>query len=381
MPTTPFAVLLKEDAMRVEWLTSIAELRDRNWDQLTEDGDLFRCCDWLDITASSDPGLADPPRYLMVFDDDGRPAAASPVYIQTADALPDPLVRVDLVQRDTLSRSPAPRDWSADLMPSMVCGGWVPFDSRALVAPGQRGAAALRVLLDELTDFATARGAATTTFLYTDAQNSLLRDALAERGFLSTPTLPRAVMDIAWPDFDGYLAGLRKSRRHTARADERMLAEAGVRFSFDEFTAADVPDFARLAMATASKYEPESSEAELSRWLITMQEQTHIPTVVVRASLGDQLCGYVLLVEWRGVLYPQHCGIDYAMKGKLPVYFGVVFYQTIRYALEHGIHRIEYNLGSSDVKESRGCTLAQQWTYVRTQDPAVQAALSESFLA
>jgi uncharacterized protein len=366
--------------MRVEWLDSITELRQRGWDQLTGDGDLFRCCDWLDITASSDPGLVEAPRYLMVADDRG-PLAGSPVYILPRDTIPDPLVRVDLVQRDALSRSQPPRDWAAELLPGMLCGGWVPFDSRIMLAGRDRGAQAMSLALDAMLEYGDQRGVSSFSFMYVADDARELREELARRGFAAFPAPPRAVMEIAWPDFGGYLASLRKGRRQTVRADERMLAEAGVTFDVGPFAAQDVPAFARLATATASKHEPESSEQEMERWLATMQRQPHMPTAVIKASLGGQLCAFLLLVQWRGVLYPQHCGIDYELKGKLPVYFGMLFYNSIRYALEHGVHRIEYNIGSADVKRSRGCALTPQWTMVRAADQQVRDALSRACAA
>lgn len=366
--------------MRVEWLESIADLRHRDWDLLTGDGDLFRCCDWLDITASSDPGLVEAPRYLMVGDDSG-PLAGSPVYILPRDTIPDPLVRVDLVQRAALTRSQPERDWSAALLPGMLCGGWVPFDSRIMAARRDGGAQALSLALDAMLEYGDERGVSSFTFMYVADEASGLRQELSRRGFVAFPAPPRAVMEISWPDFRGYLAALKAGRRQTVRADERMLAEAGVTFEIGPFAAQDVPAFARLATATASRHEPESSEAEMRRWLATMQRQPHMPTAVIKASLDGQLCAFLLLVEWRGVLYPQHCGIDYQLKGKLPVYFGMLFYNSIRYALERGIHRIEYNIGSADVKRSRGCALTPQWTMVHAADQEVRDALSQACAA
>jgi uncharacterized protein len=363
--------------MRVEWLDTIGELRQGGWDLLTSDGDLFRCCDWLDITASSDPGLVEAPRYLMVSDHAG-PLAGSPVYILPRDTIPDPLVRVDLVHREALARSQPPRDWAAALLPGMLCGGWVPFDSRVMLARRDGGVQAMSPALDALLEYGDERGVSSFTFMYVADESHQLREELAGRGFATLPGPPRAVMEITWPDFNGYLASLRAGRRRTVKEDERMLAEAGVTFEIGTFAAPDVPAFARLATATANRYEPEASVAEMARWLATMQQQTHMPTAIIKASLNGKLCAFLLLVEWRGVLYPQHCGIDYELKGKLPVYFGILYYHTIRYALDRGIHRIEYNIGSADVKRSRGCALTPQWTMVRAADQEVRDALCQA---
>lgn len=370
--------------MQAEWLESVSDIRPRGWDSLTGDGDLFRCCDWLEITAASDPDLAEQPRYLMVFDDAGQPAAATPVYVQVADKVPDPLARVDLVLHDVLTRSGAPRQWSDELLPSVLCGGWVPYDTRVILHPGQatelhRGATGKA--LDELAAYAGRRDYSSIVFLYVDEQNHLLREALTEHGYIEIPAEPRAVMDIDWPDFAGYLASLPRKGRQSVRADERRLAAADVVVEVAQFTEADVPLAARLALGTASKYEPDSSLAEMERWLETVARQQLVPVRIVRARLGDRVCGFMLMVEWRGVLYSQHGGFDYAIKGNLPVYFGVVFYAGIRYAIDRGLRRIEYSLGSSEVKKSRGCSLPRQRSYVRVLNPDTEAALRDCLRA
>jgi predicted N-acyltransferase len=361
--------------MHVEWLRTIDDLRERDWDALTEDTDLFRCCDWLELTAASDPEMAAAPQYLMVLGDDSRPLAGTPVYVQTADAMPDPMVRVDLVQRQVLSPG---RDWAADLMPGLVLGGWVPFDNRVLLGVGASRPVALAMALDELEDFARRSDAASMSFLYVDDSNADLRQELSRRGFVSATAPARGVINVSWDDFEGYLASLSQNRRSAARGDQRKLAEAGVSFEMVELTAADVPVFARLAYATGSRHEPETVEAEMARWFGALQ-RSDVPVMILRATLAGTLCGFTILVEWRGVLYSQHCGIDYELKKTLPVYFSLAFYEPIRYALRRGIRRIECSIGSDAVKSSRGCDILPSWTYVRACDPAVQADLTECF--
>jgi hypothetical protein len=364
--------------MRAEWLRTIGDLRQRDWDALTGDNDLFRCCDWLDLTAASDPEMAGAPEYLMVLDDDSRPLAGTPVYTQTADAMPDPMVRVDVVQRRALARGTAGRDWAGDLMPGLLLGGWAPFDSRVLLCGDDRRPAALSMALDGLEGVADRKGAASMAFLYVDGGNTDLRAELTRRGFTSAPAPARAIMTIGWDDFEGYLHSLRKKRRSSVRAEERQLAQAGVRFELGELTAADVPVFARLSFATGSKHEAEIIEAEMARWLAALQ-RSGFPVMILRATLAGALCAFLVLVEWRGVLYLQHIGIDYELKQKLPVYFALVYYEPIRYAIRSGIRRVEFSIGSEDIKRSRGCELLPQWTYVRARDPEVQASLAECF--
>lgn len=364
--------------MHVEWLRTIDDLRQREWDALTEDSDLFRCCDWLDLTASSNPEMGAAPEYLMVLGDDLLPMAGAPVYVQTAEAMPDPLARVDVVQRQVLSRSGARRNWTDDLMPGLVLGGWAPFDSRVLLGGGARRSAALAMALDGLEDFANRSGIASMSFLYVDGGNADLRQELSRRGFVSAVAPSRAIMNVGWDDFGGYLSSLSKKRRSTVRADVRILAESGVRFELGEFAAADVPAFARLAYATGSRHEPETVEAEMERWFAALQ-RSGIPIMILRATLAGALCGFLILIEWRGVLYTQHCGIDYELKGKLPVYFALVYYEPIHHAIRRGIKRIEFSIGSEAAKRSRGCELLPQWTYVRASDPDVQASLAECF--
>ncbi|MER6105433.1 GNAT family N-acetyltransferase [Streptomyces sp. NPDC001832] len=92
-----------------------------------------------------------------------------------------------------------------------------------------------------------------------------------------------------------------------------------------------------------------------------------LPKPEATASLGGHLAGFVLTFTHGGEMYARQAGFDYEAQGKLPLYFGLVYYELLRIALSEGISQIHYSTGSDRVKLSRGCTPRRQIAYVKAR--------------
>ena len=95
------------------------------------------------------------------------------------------------------------------------------------------------------------------------------------------------------------------------------------------------------------------------------------------------LVGFALLYRWRHELYARIVGFDYE---RLPpdsrVYFTIMFYEPIRYAITNGIKVIDYGLETGDAKVGRGCVLAPRWSVTyNAADPNAQNKANIQILA
>jgi predicted N-acyltransferase len=97
---------------------------------------------------------------------------------------------------------------------------------------------------------------------------------------------------------------------------------------------------------------------------------------VLTAHRAGTLVGFVLVFLDGDEVYARQAGFDTAVTGRLPVYFGLVYYELIRVAGEWGARRIYYSTGSGAVKRSRGCRAVEQFAYVKVLDPAASIALA-----
>jgi len=107
---------------------------------------------------------------------------------------------------------------------------------------------------------------------------------------------------------------------------------------------------------------------QLERNLRTLAVYLPHESVVAMAACGDVIRGFAALAHWRQELYPRNVSFDYGFQRKLPLYFAVVFYEPVKYAIRNGVKRIEYGIGSLDAKISRGCRVVPLYGYVKPDE-------------
>lgn len=68
-------------------------------------------------------------------------------------------------------------------------------------------------------------------------------------------------------------------------------------------------------------------------------------------------------------MYARQAGFDYEAQGRLPLYFGLVYYELLRTAMAEGLTHIHYSTGSDRAKLLRGCVPRRQIAYVKARHP------------
>lgn len=308
----------------------------------------------------------------------GRPPAASFVahFVDAAQS-PSPLTRVDCVLDRVLrldGRGPA----LAELLPNLVCGGLLTSRSRLPVDPRltQPARAARAADLVAAAELAARRlGARSLAWLMVDAGDEVLTAVLDSAGYRGYANGERAVLDVRWSSFDGYLGSLRPSWRSSVRREMRALDRAGVTISSVPLTAELVPDLARLELDVLRRHGSHREPAMVERSLRLLTERLGGSALLTLARLAGRPCGFLLLLPWRDELHARNVGLDYAVQGRLPLYFGTCFYHPIRLAVARGLRAIDYAGGSTAAKAARGCRLVPQRLYVKGLERELQAML------
>src|SRR6266571_2546940 len=96
---------------------------------------------------------------------------------------------------------------------------------------------------------------------------------------------------------------------------------------------------------------------------------------VMTARAAGALRGYTAFIRMNHTLYSRDGGFDYAWQGRLPLYFELLFYSPIEFAMRSGIREINYSYGSEQTKASRGCDVARRVGYVKALDPGADGDL------
>jgi predicted N-acyltransferase len=371
--------------VRIEILSAASELGQCGWDDhLLHSNDFYLSSAWLGVLETISPV---PPFYLIATDDHGRAMAGLAAHLLDRDTPPWDFYRIDRVLR----RLAAMPDRDARgivgvrarepvmLMPSLLLGGRHTSHSRLLLAPGLSEAAqqeATDALLDEAGRLGRDLGARSLAFMFVD-EDDRLRDDLEQRGYLAFLHAEAGVMDIDFATFDEYLGRFSRHRRRRIGKELRSFAEAGVVFSHHPLGEV-IEEITPLGMALEYRYGVDGDTvAAAQKSLQIVSAAFGERAVALTAEQDGKIRGYVLAVRWNDVLVLRSAGFDYDYKGRLPLYYGVVFYNVVEYALASAVRQVLYSIESAEAKKSRGCRIIDEYGMVSGLDEQASAVLRQ----
>jgi predicted N-acyltransferase len=371
--------------VKIEILSAASELGQCGWDDhLLHSRDFYLSSAWLGVLETISPV---PPFYLTATDDHGRAMAGLAAHLLDRDTPPWDFYRIDRVLR----RLAAMPDRDARgivgvrarepvmLMPSLLLGGRHTAHSRLLLAPGLSEAAqqeATDALLDEAGRLGRDLGARSLAFMFVD-EHDRLRDDLEQRGYLAFLHAKAGVMDIDFATFDEYLGRFSPHRRRRIGKELRSFAEAGVVFSHHPLGEV-IEEITPLGMALEYRYGVDGDTvAAAQKSLQIVSAAFGERAVALTAEQNGKIRGYVLAVRWNDVLILRSAGFDYDYKGRLPLYYGVVFYNVVEYALASAVRQVLYSIESAEAKKSRGCRIIDEYGMVSGLDEQASAALRQ----
>lgn len=345
--------------------------------------DLYLSPTWLKI--EQDLGLAPYLCYLLCLAKGEQPLAAAVKGFTVDEAAWWPFVRVDMVLARLLEQREAPtcdatKDLLSGLLPNIYFGSARGGTTKLRLHPAlddARARAAVAGLLAGAEDLARDLGLRSITFLYTDPQDTLLRELLVGSGYAEFgPTHHVAVLTVKGSSFADYLSGFGKRRRDSIRWERRKIAEAGVRIAVEELTEELGEQMRPLEAQLFKRYGHRDYPAQVMRYLHgSVARDYQGDTRVITARSEGVLRGYASFIQCEDVLYSRDTGYDYEWKKDLPLYFEVLFYSAIELAMRSGIREICYSVGSESTKASRGCDLYPRIGYVKALDPVTAAGI------
>jgi predicted N-acyltransferase len=336
------------------------ELNRRKWETTIGPRSFYTCAGWLKVAERT----ADlPPFYLVSESASGIASGGLPCYVLDRSS-PFPFCRADRVLSYALHDSVAGKDIASALMPSLFLGGRNPAHTR-LPAPPETA----RALLDEAERQAAQRDLASVGMLYVDDDDHSTRSVLSERGYHSFAHYQAAVLDVPSGGFDEYLAMLSSDRRNAIRRERRALENAGVTFAVRQLRPDVNDEVDRLERNLNEKYGGVFDDEAVRKIRNVIAASLPESARIAFAHLDGRPCGSLVFFRWRDEIHARTAGFDYETCGKLPVYFGLLFYSLVEYSQENEIRQIFYSTGSAPTKQSRGCTLVTQHAYIKALSP------------
>jgi predicted N-acyltransferase len=341
---------------RVTCHASIQELPAAAWDALTG-GNFYLSHRWLRVVEDdSQP----PPAYLAAWSPDGLLAGGLPVYRldqAPGNHLSDPA--------SVVGDSPGAGSW----YPALLGGARIGYASNILVdggLPAVCQAAVCRDLLGALDGRAAEVGAASSSLLYLNQAGAA--QVAGVPGWPLVFSSAEAALDVTWSSFEEYLAGMSRHRRANTRSDLRHFSQSRLELRvvpLGEVVQAAAP----LAVNVQYKYGHQSSPVRQVRFFGDCAARLGDDALVFGCFDGGRLIGFGLTFQWRDTLYIRSAGFDYGALPRQGEHFMVMYYEPIRYAIEHDLAHVHFGTESFAAKVQRGCSLRPLWSAARTSEP------------
>jgi uncharacterized protein len=368
--------------MKSVCLPAIEEALAYGYGELSDPDDLYHSPQWLRMDEQI--RIARPFNVVCLPDENGAHAVAATWGLVVDDTAFWPFMRVDtvltmLLQQRKVPLTAAVEKTLSSLMPNAYLGALRGGTTRLRVdptLPAQTAKRAAGEVLAGVEAMARAEDLRSVAFFYMPADEALLRQVLAERGYLEFgPTLSVSILRVP-PTFGDYLRRFGKRRRDSIRWERRKIAAAGVQIRVEPLTTDLSREMLPLEAQLYGKYGHEEHPTEMARILHhAVIEGYGDAAPVITARADGALRAYAAFMQVNKTLYSRDVGFDYTWPQKLPLYFEVVFYAAIELAITSGARQIYYSYSSEETKVSRGCELHPRLTFVKALDRQASAGL------
>jgi len=209
-----------------------------------------------------------------------------------------------------------------------------------------------------------------------DASDTLLRWVLRRRGYAEFPGPRHLVLTPPAGGLEGYLASFSSRSRNNIRRQIRQLHDANITITVEPLTRELIASVLPLVDSLNKKYGLDTAAVDGRAALETARRVFKHDALAVVATVKERPVGFVEMLVHRGSAWMLQAGFDYEFQGKLPLYFGIMFYGLMDFASSNQFFRIDYTFGTEDAKTSRGCASRPTFRQVRVLDAAVHDRLT-----
>ena len=198
-----------------------------------------------------------------------------------------------------------------------------------------------------------------------------LQNAFRDNGYVRALSLPGTRLEIRWPNFEAYTAGMRKFYRRTVRHDQK--AGADLDFQIERDFGHLAPEVHRLYLNVLAK--AQSGFEELTEaFFREMGSCEDSRLVTARLKSTGELVGVELLLLGETGMQDLYTGVNYDYNEACNIYFNLV-YPGIALACESGCQRLITGQTSYKFKSRLGVEVFELFVFLKHRNPIINAIL------
>ncbi|MGX7678155.1 GNAT family N-acetyltransferase [Jatrophihabitans sp. DSM 45814] len=357
---------------RLDIVTTLGAISDQEIAPLTTGRSFYVSRPWLSAVERQ---RGDRTAYIVCRDNDGVLRGACPVYWgkPSSRGYYDPFGHFFHRSGATFNRD----DWS----PAYAVGSRAAYCCEFLLdttIEPQQQREVLSLLLEAASAHAVEVDAASVSAMYLNQRGmGQLREVLdPEHGYYLAGA--NSVLDLHWSSMDEYVEAMGHQSRNIRR-EMRIFAQQG--YAIDGGRLSDWIDVAaHLFAQLEQRYGHTATAAAEAVELRILAECADDHSQILAVRDGKEIIGTVLLFMWDGVVYGRSAGFNYAATKRAFEYFNLAYYETIRFAIEHGYRRLEFGMATYRAKLARGARLEPLWG-ISASRSAASPLLNERFAA
>lgn len=302
------------------------------------------------------------PLYLAVYDED-KMIAAAPCYIDLKNQISDLGNKFPFTRRIVNIAS------HFGVYPDrlLVCSSPSSYHSKILVGKNSENKTILSQVCMRIDDICRRERILFSSFPYVSEFENFLTENLHDFGYLKFPSVSTLSLDVRWSSFEDYLESLKSHKiRTTVRREIKKCKESGVTIAEEHNFGNLASTLANLHSSLFSKYNKGIESPRNASFFKGLSEYAKDKTRVFIAKRHSKIVGFSLSLQQKDTLDVHLCGFDYDAQTSTDfTYFNVVYYATIKIAIEEGIKRVHYSIKSERVKQKRGCKLEKTYSFIK----------------
>ena len=351
------------DGLDVKVLRSVDDIGKAALNSVADDG--FFTFEWFKTLEQQSPSIVDP--YYVAVYRENEIVAFAPCFIDESDSYFYYGCHVFPFMKTVLNWGSHLGLWKKHLL---LCYSPYSFSSQVLVRKAEEKEEIVNLVSKKIDELCRKQRILFSSFPFVSEADKELMSGLQASNYLDFLWWKRAFhLDVHFSDFEDYRMSLGRKARRSIRADVN-------RFNKGEETIEELSHFGESSETLStlysnlySRYNEDRENPYTAEFFSTLAEFAEDKVKVFAAKRNNEIVGFCLCLLQGNTLNCWICGFKYDSEmRKSSLYFNLVYYAPITWAIRNGIRRINYRIEAENVKLRVGCKERKVFSFLKCQN-------------